>query len=322
MPVSSTATIRPRIGVLLALAGLLVAAAGCSGQAATTEAEATATSTLGTRPVSQAPAVPRARTDRFDGARAMALLRAQVRMGPRPAGSPTLRRLAVRLRDRLPNGRFEAVPGEPAGMRNVVGHLPGRSPALLVGAHYDTKEIPGFVGANDGAAGTAAVVELARSLRTGRRACSREIRFVLFDGEESPDDRLDFYTSGLRGSRAYAARHASDIGSVVIADFIAGHGVRLPREAGSDPRLWARLRASAARVGVGAVFPPGVTPEILDDHTPFARAGVPAIDLIDFTYPHFHRTSDNLAAVSQRSLDAVGEALADFLRREADRTCR
>jgi hypothetical protein len=83
-----------------------------------------------------------------------------------------------------------------------------------------------------------------------------------------------------------------------------------------------RLRASAARVGVAAVFPPGGFPEILDDHTPFARAGIPAIDLIDFTYPHFHRTSDNLRAVSQRSLDAVGEALADFLRRESERTCR
>jgi Zn-dependent M28 family amino/carboxypeptidase len=228
----------------------------------------------------------------------------------------------VRLRDRLPNGRFEAVPGSPPGMRNIVGHLPGRAPALVVGAHYDTKDIPGFVGANDGAAGTAAVVELARVMRSGRRACAREVRFVLFDGEESPDDRLDFYTSGLRGSRAYAARHSRQIGSVVVVDFIAGHGVRLPREAGSDPRLWARLRASAARVGVGAVFPPGGFPEILDDHTPFARAGIPAIDLIDFTYPHFHRTSDDLRAVSQRSLDAVGEALADFLRRESERTCR
>lgn len=268
-------------------------------------------------------AVPVVRTDRdgFDGARAMALLRAQVRVGPRPAGSPQLRRLAVRLRALLPNGRFEPVPGAPGGMRNIVGRLPGRAPALLVGAHYDTKDLPGFVGANDAAAGTAAVIELARVLARDRRACAREIRFVLFDGEESPSDERPFFTSGLRGSRHHAARHARGLGAVVIVDLIAGKGVRLPREAGSDARLWHRLRVAADRVGVGAILPPETVGEILDDHTPFARAGVPAIDLIDFSYPYWHRPGDNLSAVSARSLTAVGAALAYFLRSEADRGC-
>ncbi|HVE68189.1 MAG TPA: M28 family peptidase, partial [Solirubrobacteraceae bacterium] len=102
-----------------------------------------------------------ARVDRFDGARAMRLVREQVGYGSRPAGSPASRRLALRLRALLPAGRFEAVPG---GLRNVVGSLPGRGPAIVLGAHYDTEAtIPGHVGANDGAAGTAAVVEAARA---------------------------------------------------------------------------------------------------------------------------------------------------------------
>lgn len=266
--------------------------------------------------------VPRATVDRFDAGRAMADVRMQVALGPRPAGSAASRRLAARLRARLPRGAFEPVPGPPSGMRNVVGRLPGRGPALLVGAHHDTKDIPGFVGANDGAAGTAVVLELARVLATARRACAREIRFVLFDGEESPDDAADFFTSGLRGSRAYAARHAGELGAVVVVDFVGNHGLRLPRERGSDRALWARLRASAARVGVGAVFPGRTVGEVLDDHTPFARAGVPSIDLIDFSYRHWHRIGDDLDAISQRSLDAAGEALVDLLRREAGRTCR
>ncbi len=74
----------------------------------------------------------------------------------------------------------------PGGLRNVVGVLPGRGRPILVGAHYDTKDIPGFVGANDGAGGVATVLELSRVLREGRRPCDREIRFVMFDGEESP----------------------------------------------------------------------------------------------------------------------------------------
>jgi len=53
---------------------------------------------------------------------------------------------------------------------------------------------------------------------------------------------------------------------------------------------------------------------VLDDHVPFIRAGVPAIDLIDFDFPCWHRTCDDLSAVSQRSLDAVGETMMELLR--------
>jgi hypothetical protein len=53
---------------------------------------------------------------------------------------------------------------------------------------------------------------------------------------------------------------------------------------------------------------------VLDDHTPFTRRGIPAIDLIDFTYPCWHETCDDLAHVSQRSLDRSGEAVLELLR--------
>ena len=56
-----------------------------------------------------------------------------------------------------------------------------------------------------------------------------------------------------------------------------------------------------------------------DDHTPFVAAGVSAIDLIDFDYPPFHTRGDNLGAVSERSLDASGEALVELLRSERKR---
>src|SRR5215211_9199759 len=150
--------------------------------------------------------------DRFDSDAAWRLVERQVEVGQRPAGSPQLRRLAAELRPLLPHGRFEPVPGEP-GLRNVVGTLPGRRPGIVVGAHYDTLVKPkGFVGANNGAAGTAVVIEAARSLAAARAPDgAREVRFVLFDGEEPaaglPEESADFYHSGLRGSRAYVAAH-------------------------------------------------------------------------------------------------------------------
>ncbi|WP_246551540.1 M28 family metallopeptidase [Miltoncostaea oceani] len=278
---------------VLAVAVALLALAGCGDG--------------GAAPPAAAPAV-----DRFDAARAFADLRSQVRLGPRPAGSAASRRLAARLRRDLPRGRFEAVPG---GLRNVVGSLPGRGAPILVGAHYDTKDIPGFVGANDGAGGTAVVVELARALRTGQRACQRPIRFVMFDGEESPRGSDDFLRDGLRGSRHHARTRGAGLRAVVIVDFVADRDLAIPREASSDVALWGRLRRAARAVGAGSVFPPTTAAAVLDDHTPFLERGIPSIDLIDFDYPHWHRTSDTLDKVSARSLDLVGETLVEMLTR-------
>lgn len=253
-------------------------------------------------------------TDRFDANRAWASLKHQVDMGPRPAGSKTERRLARWIRKRLPHGRFEPVPG---GLRNIVGTIPGRRPAVVIAAHYDTKDIPHFVGAEDGAGGTAELLELARDLRHAHRSArAPQLRFVFFDGEESPGrtDNGDFADTGDRGSRAYARAHAHEIRALVLLDFVADRHLSIPREAGSDTQLWDELRAAARRVGAARAFPDVTTGEVLDDHTPFTRRGIPAIDLIDFSYPCWHMTCDDLRHVSRRSLDLTGETVLQMIR--------
>jgi Zn-dependent M28 family amino/carboxypeptidase len=187
----------------------------------------------------------------------------------------------------------------------------------VVAAHYDTlADPPDFVGANNGAAGTAIVVEAARAVAAAkRRRGAREIRFVLFDGEEPPEglpeQSADFYNSGLRGSRAYVAAHPGATAIMLLLDYVGNKGLSLPREGSSTPWLWRRLRAAARAAGVQRTFPPGTGPTIIDDHTPFLRAGVPAVDLIDSTYEG-HDASDRLDKLSPRSLDAVGETIAEL----------
>jgi len=250
----------------------------------------------------------RPKVDHFDSAAAWKLLREQVELGARPAGSATSLQLARRLRDLLPHGHFESVPG---GLRNVVGTVPGREPGYVVlGAHYDTQDIPGFVGANDGAGGTAVVTELARTIERPRHT----LKIVLFDGEESPrgtPDRL-FAKRGLRGAKV-AARRYRNARAMVLLDFVADRDLRIPREGSSDTDLWRGLRAAARAVGVGRHFPADVQGTIYDDHLPFLREGVPSIDLIDFDFPCWHRRCDDLSAVSERSLDATGEAVRRLL---------
>jgi glutaminyl-peptide cyclotransferase len=250
--------------------------------------------------------------DRFDERGAWTWLVTQVRAGPRPAGSPASRRLAARLRTALPRGAFQDVPG---GLRNVVGFVRGRDPSryVVVGAHYDTKDLRGFVGANDGASGTAVVVELARSIRP--RQLQPSVLFILFDGEESPagSPPSAFREEGLRGS-TFAAPRYRKAEAMILIDLVGDRDLALPREGLSDRALWGKLRAAAQRVGVSKAFPARTVGGILDDHIPFADQGVPAVDLIDLDYACWHRRCDNLSHVSARSLDAVGETLYELLR--------
>jgi hypothetical protein len=293
-------------GLALVVAALLLYACGGGDDEPRAAATPTATATA-------AATASALKVDRFNAPRAFRDLEYQVKLGPRPASSPTSRKLTEWARKRLPNGRIDKVPG---GLRNVVGRIPGKKPAILVGAHHDTKtEPPGFLGAEDGAGGTAAVIELARALRAMKRpANAPEIRFVLFDGEECDGDDPDFYNCGLRGSRAYASKHAKDLRAVVILDFIAQKDLSIPRDESSDAGIWKRLRQAAQRVGSGDVFPDATQGTVLDDHTPFLRAGVPAIDLIDFDFPCWHKPCDDLTAVSRESLDKSGEAVLELLR--------
>jgi hypothetical protein len=255
------------------------------------------------------PARPAAvHTDRFDGAAAFRLLRRQVEMGPRPAGSPASRRLARLLKRIVPRGRFQPVPG---GLRNVIGTVRGREPGyVVVGAHYDTKDIRGFVGANDGASGTAVAAELARSIRRPRHT----VHFIFFDGEEAPRGQDgDFLEKGLRGSKV-AAPAFSEARAMVLLDFVGDRELRIRYEPNSSEELWRRLRAAARRVGAGAVFPPGRQAPVLDDHIPFLEQGVPSIDLIDFDFPCWHLRCDDIDVVSERSVNAVGETVYELLR--------
>jgi glutaminyl-peptide cyclotransferase len=250
------------------------------------------------------------KVDRFDEDRAWRSLEYQVKLGPRPAGSPAARTLAGYIKARLPRGRFEELGG---GLRNVVGTLPGKGKAIVLAAHYDTKDLPGFVGANDGAGGTAQMLEIARVLSKAKRPKNaRPIWFVAFDGEEATDDN-DFYGTGLRGSKPFARKYASRIQELILLDFVADKDLAIPRDASSDEAMWADLREAAEQVGSGDAFPDEEQGEVQDDHTPFIRAGVPAIDLIDFDFPCWHQTCDDLSAVSKASLDKSGEAVLRFL---------
>ena len=105
---------------------------------------------------------------------------------------------------------------------------------------------------------------------------------------------------------------------MILFDLVGDCDLSIPREAGSDPELYEYI---AMQAGEDSPFG-GTTGAILDDHVPFAEAGVDVVDLIDFTYgpgsspgEYWHTNEDTVDKVCPESLDAVGEAVLSVLPR-------
>ena len=262
---------------------------------------------------------------RFDSNRAFEDLRRQVAFGPRPAGSAALARCREYILQQLEAAGIAAreqafdadTPLGPVRMVNVVATIPGRrTDRIALATHYDTKLFRDFrfVGASDGASSTAAVLELGRVL-TGRQN-EYTIELLFFDGEEA---FVDWYRNNdnTYGSRHYveAARGAGTLDglkALVLLDMIGDRNLTIRRDSNSTQWLTDIVWASAAKLGYRSFFLNEDT-TIEDDHLPFLRAGVPAVDIIDLDYPAWHTAQDDLAAVSARSLQIVGDVVLDAL---------
>lgn len=269
----------------------------------------------------------RAASGGFDGSKAYAHLREVVGIGPRPAGSAALEATRAYIKKQLAAVGVEVreqpftaeTPFGPVRMVNLVATIPGRSPGTIVfGGHYDTKLFREFrfVGANDAGSSTAFLIEWARVLKGRRNALTSEI--VFFDGEEA---FVDWYTAhdNTYGSRHYvdAARRDGtlrQIRAMVLVDMIGDRDLRIRRELSSTRWLTDLVWAAAKRLGHGTVFIDDTT-QIEDDHLPFLRAGLPAVNIIDGPedYPPWHTAGDTLDKVSARSLQTVGDVLLEAL---------
>lgn len=276
-------------------------------------------------------------TDRFDPKRAMEAVRRQVNFGPRPPGSAAAQKTRDYLKSELRAYGLEVTeqaftaetPRGRVPMVNLRARFPSRwftsqKPILILGAHYDTKWLPQihFVGANDGASGTAVLLEVARVLaENGFRPAGVDVEFVFFDGEEAYVNYND--GDGLYGSREYvrqwkaakAKGKSLPIRGMILLDMIGDRSLSIQIPQG-DPSLTRRVFDAAQWLGYREVFHSSSYP-IFDDHHPFACEGVPAVDLIDFEYGPDHRwwhtEEDTPDKLSSESLGIVGRTVLKML---------
>lgn len=313
---------RFELGAWAFAAGLLLAAAGCGG-AGGEAAEGESASSGAPYP-------------RFDGAAAYELVQRQVAFGPRVPGTEGHRAMAawveeyLRQRaDTLIVQRFThvSVDGVSLPMVNFLARFrPSSRPVLLL-AHWDTrpradaaydpadreKPVPG---ANDGASGTAVLLELANVL--AQTPPPRAVDILLVDGEDYGDFAVG--EDVFLGSRHFAANlpqgYRAEYG--VLLDMVGDRDLNIYVEGNSNrlaPEVVDRVWNIARRLGFNDIFHRETRHTVNDDHIPLNNAGIPTIDVIDFDYAYWHTPEDTPDKVTASSLGAVGTVMTRLIYR-------
>ena len=204
---------------------------------------------------------------------------------------------------------------------------------ILFGAHYDTRKVADLdpviadrnipvMGANDGASGVAALLEMAQIYRN-----STNIGLLFIDAEDQGDGGMPGW-NWLEGSSHFAnstilkqffPSGASSIKYFILYDMIADKNLDIYREGNSDVALTNQVFNTAQLLGYSQYFVNQYKYTIIDDHVPFKNLGIPTLDLIDFDYTDangnnlHHTTHDTINNVCAASLGIVGHVVEQWL---------
>ena len=268
------------------------------------------------------------RVSQFDGQAAFNFTKDVVAFGPRVVGTPGYLKTQQYLRAQLKGIDLEEdtwtqkTPVGPKRMTNFIAKIPGAKPGLIVVAgHYDTKPIPGFLGANDGGSSTGLPLELAKELyqqTAGGKLNGYSVWVVWLDGEESIQESNDMdLTNSTFGSQHLAAKWNKDgtakqIKAFILVDMIGDADLDVLHDTNSTPWLSDVIYNAATRLGVQSHFY-GRSDAMTDDHNPFANVGVPVVDIIDFEYPQWHTADDTPEHCSGKTLADVGRVMTAWL---------
>ena len=275
------------------------------------------------------PASQRAAAPATNGARTMQYVKEIVACGPRYLGSPGHAKVEAYLRAHLKGEAFAAddfTVDSPEGKfsgHNYIAKFPGKQAGIIViASHYDTNyplRKTSFIGANDGAATSALLLELAQHLRSQKTADGKlpgySVWLLWTDAEEAMEHWTD--SDSLYGSRHLAEVWEKDgtlkhIKAFLLADMIGDADLDIQRDTNSTPWLEDLVLEAATRLGYQSHFFVQTT-GVQDDHVPFAARGVPVADVIDLDYGYnnvfHHTTQDTVDKLSPRSLEISGDVI-------------
>jgi glutaminyl-peptide cyclotransferase len=267
----------------------------------------------------------------FNGERAMDHVRKQIDFGPRPPDSPELAKTRDYIASQLKSYGLNVSIDEfsattPLGekkMANIVGEIAGETKTLiLITSHYDTKYYKDmhFVGANDPATSVATLLEIGRVLGSMKEKPKVTYRLVFFDGEEAfcegwSDCGSEDNPDNTYGSRRYVSQlrernELANTRAMILLDMMGYKNLELGRDPMSTRWLQDIIWQTGRELGHGKVFVDREEGVGGDDHEPFLREGVDAVDLIQLgSYPYWHKADDTIDKVSPQSMKIVGDTV-------------
>ncbi|MDE6023179.1 MAG: M28 family peptidase, partial [Muribaculaceae bacterium] len=278
----------------------------------------------------------------FSADSAFSYVATQVDFGPRVPGSEAHRKCGDWLVGKLKDfgatvaeqtASLTTFDGTEIPMRNIIAsYNPDAEDRILLLAHWDSRpwadndpdpsnhKTP-VDGANDGASGTGVLLELARSVC--KDTDGRGIDILLCDAEDWGTENND--ESWAMGARHFAANLPlkQTPSSAILLDMVGAPDATFMREyysQNANPALADEIWTIAKSLGYGDMFINRMGSAINDDHVELIKAGIPAIDIIDYRdgsgfYEGWHTTHDNMSAISKETLGKVGKVMETYIKK-------
>lgn len=282
----------------------------------------------------------------FNADSAFYFLKKQVDMGPRNPGSAahaqcvqfiksTLARYSWQIIEQ--NGPAQTYDGKRFTIRNIIATWkPELNNRILLLAHYDCRPIAdedssrtqqAILGANDGASGVAALLEIARQLANSNAALGVDLLFSdLEDYGQPSTDTQNKANSWCLGTQYWAKNphvqgYTANYG--ILLDMVGGKNPNFPKEGTGmrfAPDIVQKVWSTASRLGYGNIFNNQEMGETTDDHAYVnAIAKIPCIDIVHMesttgTYPAYHHTHrDNMEIIDPNTLKMVGDVVLNTI---------
>ena len=289
---------------------------------------------------------PKGAEIKFDAERSLKYVKLLCDLGPRVSGTEAMKKQQLLLEKHFKDlgatvtrqefkARQASRRAETEMTNLVISWHPDKARRVILCSHYDTRPIADqerergnwnkpFVSANDGTSGAAMMMELAHHMKDLKTEVG--VDFVLFDGEEyifetqatGGNDRY------FIGSEYFAEDYAKtkntrkhQYAAAVLMDLCHAKDAKLRVEQYSytaAPELVDQIWTLAGKLGAKSFrYERGY--EVQDDHLALNRVGIPAVDLIDFDYPHWHKLTDTADKVSGDQMAEVAKVMAAWFTR-------
>jgi Zn-dependent M28 family amino/carboxypeptidase len=196
-----------------------------------------------------------------------------------------------------------------------------------------------YVGANDSGSSSALLLQLAAFFQKGRKGLLCDILFVWFDGEESTLDDWNraerepygqqdntygsrYFVSQLKvcgkdekGKEQLCWREQLDkpIRELILLDMVGSPDLKISLDRLSSSNLIERLQSVVKNLGYEKHLDTNFT-FVEDDHVPFRKAGISALDIIDFNnLDYWHKPGDEIKNLSFSSIEIAGQIAAKMV---------